>query len=70
MNENSTPTAAGDHPLARWATINEAAEIFRVNPSTCRRWAAQGILRAVRIGKTTLRVDLSSVRYELIGAAA
>jgi len=67
--ENSTPSARLD-PLAGWMTINEAATILKVNPSTCRRWVSQGILKAVRIGKTTLRVDLTSLRYETIGAAA
>jgi excisionase family DNA binding protein len=52
-------------------TVNEVADHLKVNPSTVRRWVAQGgVLTAVRIGKSTLRVDLSSLRYETIGAAS
>ncbi len=28
-------------------TINEVAEILRVNPTTCRRWVKQGALEAI-----------------------
>jgi len=69
VTETRVPGIPSD-PMAGWTTVNEAAAILRVNPSTCRRWIAQGILRAVRIGKTTLRVDLTSLRYEAIGGAA
>jgi len=55
---------------SEYTTVKEAAAIFKVNQSTVRRWISSGVLRAVRIGKTTLRVDLSSLRYETIGAAA
>ncbi len=51
-------------------TVNEVAERLKVNPSTVRRWAATGVLTAVRIGKTTLRLDYNSLRFEAIGAAA
>ncbi|WP_407665156.1 helix-turn-helix domain-containing protein [Microcella humidisoli] len=59
-----------DPHYSTWKTVNETAELLKVNPSTVRRWVSQGVLTAVRIGKTTLRVDLSSLRYETIGAAA
>jgi excisionase family DNA binding protein len=67
---NQSITTPSNSTPASWATVNEAAEILRVNPSTVRRWVAQNILTAARIGKTTLRIDLSSLRYETIGAAA
>lgn len=59
-----------DPHFSSWKTVNEAAELLKVNPSTVRRWISQDILTAVRIGKTTLRVDLSSLRFETLGAAA
>jgi excisionase family DNA binding protein len=53
------------------ATVKDAAEAFKVDPSTIRRWISQGVLSAVRIGKTTLRVDLSSLQVQpIIGRAA
>ena len=53
-----------------YITIKEAASTLKVDQSTVRRWIRQGILRGIRIGSTTLRVDLSSLRFESIGAAA
>lgn len=60
----------GHGPAGGYATVKEAAEVFKVDPSTVRRWVAQGVLGAVRIGKTTLRVDLTSVRAVPVGLAA
>lgn len=34
----------------RWLTVPEVARVLRVNPATVRRWAAEGEVRAVRIG--------------------
>lgn len=59
-----------DNQEKAWMTVGEVADLLKVNPSTVRRWIAQGVLKAVRIGKTTLRVDLSSLQYETIGVAA
>lgn len=53
-----------------WVTVNEMADHLKVNPSTIRRWIAQGVLTAVRIGKTTLRVDFNSLMVQTIGRAA
>lgn len=53
-----------------WVTVNEMADHLKVNPSTVRRWIAQGVLTAVRIGKTTLRVDFNSLQVQTIGRAA
>ena len=64
-NTNRTSPA-----LASFATVKETADLFGVDPSTVRRWIAAGVLSAVRIGKTTLRVDPTSLKYESIGAAA
>ena len=51
-------------------TVREAASALRVNPSTVRRWISDGTLTGIRIGKATLRLDLSTLKYESIGAAA
>ena len=56
--------------LPRYTTVKEAPETFQVDPSTVRRWIAQGILSAIRIGKTTLRIDLTSLKAEPLGFAA
>jgi excisionase family DNA binding protein len=51
------------------ATVAEVAERLKVDPSTVRRWISSGVLKAVRIGGTTLRVDLASLTFEPIGGA-
>lgn len=64
MNPSETPTPC-------WMTVNQVAERLQVNPSTVRRWLAQGnVLHAVRIGKTTLRVDFNSLMVQTVGGAA
>jgi excisionase family DNA binding protein len=50
--------------------VKEAAAVWKVDPSTVRRWIGSGVVSAIRIGKTTLRVDMASLRYETIGALA
>lgn len=61
-----------NQPIAtnQWGTVNDVAEALKVNPSTVRRWISQGILSAVRIGKTTLRVDMTSLKMHSVGLAA
>ena len=45
----------------RWATLAEAAIYSRVPRSTLRRWIAQGLLPANRLGPRRIRVDLNDV---------
>ena len=59
-----------EHRLARYAKVNDFARMVGIDPSTARRWLAQGIVAGVRIGKTTIRVDLESLKTQPIGAAA
>lgn len=59
------PLATPNYQTVRWA-----AEQLKVDQSTIRRWVAQGILRAVRIGPTTLRVDINSLKTSPVGLAA
>lgn len=45
------------HPLSKANyTLAEAAEYFGVQQATCRRWIAEGILPATRIGRRTIRI--------------
>ena len=44
----------------RWASLAVAAEYVEVTPQTIRRWVAQGLIPAHRIGNT-LRVDLNDI---------
>jgi len=53
----------------QYATLGEAAELFRVDQRTIRRWVADGTLSAVRIGKRALRIDLASLKTSRVGAA-
>lgn len=68
-NRLLTPLSV-DHST-EFVSVDHAADLLDVHPSTIRRWVSQGILRGVRIGKTTIRVDFSSLKIEaIVGAAA
>jgi excisionase family DNA binding protein len=45
----------------RWATLAEAAIYSRVPRSTLRRWIAQGLLPANRLGPRRIQVDLNEL---------
>jgi excisionase family DNA binding protein len=45
----------------RWATLAEAAIYSRVPRSTLRRWIAQGLLPANRLGPRRIQVDLNDL---------
>lgn len=45
----------------RWATLAEAAVYSRVPRSTLRRWIAQGLLPANRLGPRRIEVDLNDL---------
>ena len=50
------------HPLARnWGTVSQAADSQHVSTKTIRRWIADGIIYAERIGPRLIRVDLDSL---------
>ncbi len=51
-------------------SVKTMAERHGVDPSTVRRWAATGVVSAIRIGKSTLRIDPDSLKAEPIGFAA
>lgn len=42
-------------------TVKQVAEIFSVSERTIWRWEQAGIIKAVRIGKRTVRFSRSSV---------
>ncbi|WP_308467170.1 helix-turn-helix domain-containing protein [Rathayibacter soli] len=52
------------------ASVKDMSDHIGVDTSTIRRYVAQGILSAVRIGKTTLRIDPDSLQVTPVGAAA
>jgi excisionase family DNA binding protein len=45
----------------RFLTVNEVAELFRVNPMTVRNWIARGELTGVRLGARRVRVRQSDL---------
>ena len=45
----------------RWASLAEAAVYSRVPRSTLRRWIAQGLLPANRLGPRRIEVDLNDL---------
>ncbi|MCL2532549.1 MAG: helix-turn-helix domain-containing protein [Nocardiaceae bacterium] len=65
MERESTITAE----FTRYVSVRSAAELLDVNPATVRRWVADGVLAAVRIGRKTLRIDIASIKAEPIHAA-
>lgn len=44
-----------------WGPIDAAAERLGCTPKTIRRFIARGELKAYRLGKRTIRVDLNEV---------
>jgi excisionase family DNA binding protein len=50
-------------------TVNEAAEEFRVHPSTIREWIKTGKVTAYRLGHNTIRLDLALLRQEILSPA-
>jgi excisionase family DNA binding protein len=48
-------------PAPRWATLAEAAIYSKVPRSTLRRWIAQGLLPAKRLGPRRIQVDLNDL---------
>jgi hypothetical protein len=58
-----------DSPECTYTPMKKAAKYYDVSISSIRRWIDLDVLRAVRINGT-IRVDLSSLRYELVGGAA
>jgi len=43
-------------------SVQDAAEHFSVDPKTIRRWISSGVIQAVRVGPTLIRVDLASIQ--------
>lgn len=56
----SAPTQSTPQPR-HWGTVAQAAESQHVSTKTIRRWIADGIIYAERIGPRRIRVDLDSL---------
>ena len=48
-------------------SMQEAAEIYGVNPRTIRRYIADGRITAYRVGPRVIRLDADQVAKELLG---
>lgn len=48
-------------PARRWASKEQAADYIGVCDKTLRRYIAQGIIPAHRLGKRLIRLDLNEV---------
>ena len=55
------PSAARRPRARRWATLPEAAIYSHVPRSTLRRWIAQGLLPAERVGPRRIQIDLNDL---------
>jgi excisionase family DNA binding protein len=49
----------------RLATLPDAARYIGVTDRTLRRWVADGVIQAYRLGRKTIRVDLNEVDDKL-----
>lgn len=59
-----TPTTKSFTFEKAYYSLNEAAEFYGVTPLTVRRWIAQGLLPASRVGRSAIRIkrtDLESL---------
>lgn len=52
---------AADTSGIDWVTMQDAADIMKVDTSTIRRWIARGDIRARRFGPRLIRVDRSTL---------
>lgn len=48
-----------------FVSISEVADIYRVHPTTVRRWIMEGRIDAQRVGSRLIRLDLESVYRKL-----
>lgn len=54
-------------PMPRYLTVREAAEHFRVRPSTIYSWIRKGVIPAFRVGLRTILIDLDQVQLKPVG---
>lgn len=48
-------------PARKYASLSEFAEHFAISERTARRMIAEGQVRAVRVGRTTIRIPLTEI---------
>lgn len=60
------PEGDSERKPDRLLTRSEVATAFRVDPKTITRWAAEGLLKAVRLPSGTRRYRESTIRALLI----
>lgn len=51
-------------PESPWLSTGQVARHFDVHPVTVRRWAATGVLRAIKLGKRTLRFQRAEIEWK------
>jgi excisionase family DNA binding protein len=54
--------------MAKKITMQEAAEIYGVCPSTIRRYITAGLITAYRVGPRVIRLDADELDEQLLGA--
>jgi excisionase family DNA binding protein len=60
---DSTPGEADSTPAEdQWLSVNEVAAELGMHPSTVRKWANDGLLPALRIGRRQWRFRRSALR--------
>jgi excisionase family DNA binding protein len=54
-------TAAARRRPRRWGTVNDAADYLGLSTRTIRRWIADGVIAAYRVGPAMIRIDLNEL---------
>lgn len=54
-----------EKPRPEYATVAVVADLLNVRPKTVRRWAREGLIPCVRVGRNTLRFHIPSVQASL-----
>lgn len=72
MSARAQPRPTEPPTEPRWASLAEAAVYSRVPAPTLRRWIAEGLLPAYRLGPRRMQIDLNDIdrMRRLIPAAA
>jgi excisionase family DNA binding protein len=66
MPRKSTANGAAHPPRRRFASVQDAARDYDVDPKTVRRWIASGLIHGYRVGDRLIKVDLDEIDAQVV----